>query len=136
MGLGEREEGPHEGDKEAESNGEGTTRQGSTRLTVQWCSSVEITGKMSGDKGNVCASHPTLGDPNPAVRGFGTVRYSLRLHPWSGSLRRAEGGGPTCHRVDIAAAVDLQSNDSRKKNDDVDHVRVQRCIALIYTNYV
>jgi hypothetical protein len=121
--------------KEAESNGGGTTRQGSTRLTVRWCSSVEIVGKMSGDKGNVCASHPTLGDPNPAVRGSGTVRYSLRLHPRSGSLRRAGGGGPTCHRVDIAAAVDLQSNDSRK-NDDVDHVRVQRCIALIYTNYV
>jgi hypothetical protein len=27
---------------------------------------------MSSGEGNVCASHPTSRDPNPAVRGFGS----------------------------------------------------------------
>jgi hypothetical protein len=27
---------------------------------------------MSSGEGNVRASHPTLGDPNPAARGFGS----------------------------------------------------------------
>jgi hypothetical protein len=58
--------------KDEESTEGGRTRQGWTRLTVRWCSSVGNAGKMSSGDGNVCSSHPTSGDPNPAARGFGS----------------------------------------------------------------
>jgi hypothetical protein len=63
--------------KEAESNGGGRTRQGSTQLIVHWSSSAKNVGKMSGGEGNMCASHPMSGgsmswDHNLATRGSGS----------------------------------------------------------------
>jgi hypothetical protein len=67
--------------KEAKSNVEGRTKQGSTRLIVWWCSLARNAGNMSGGEGNVCARHPMSGDPNPAARGSrsrGIVREAAR----------------------------------------------------------